>query len=500
MRHGKLTGLMSTAELMARVAADARSAAYGARTRQSGTISVRNSDGTRTLMGPLVGGGASMATHVGDTVAPGRPTGLTASAQGLLVTTSWPGTLEGGVPGDYLQTNVLVDGVAVGHLTKAGSVTVRVSEGDHVVTATAEDDACADDGRAMHNVSEPCAGVPVSAAPIQMPESQVPIAHLTCDTVGGEPTKAAHSVGTMPPVTQGMVAYLTLANGNTAASPVLSIDGGDAHPIMTNGTPYAYAVPSITMTLLWDGSVWQSCSTPVYGPTAIIGDPAGANVTIDSDSVDFRTSGTSVGGTVTRDGASFNDGSLQLGSWHVDGGDGTSLRYATIGTGNTATEFGGLYLTRGAGLGIDRRPGGSVAAVLLERGNGGHESVSMYGHDLSFYRQYGSGVSRNLMSSPWQEAVAGAAWYALRGFCAIVQVQNMTLQSGYAWRELGRIDRVTFEPLSTLSGGNAFAGMGLITDGAHIGYLYVMTDGRIMARAASGGDYSGQISVPVGNQ
>ena len=500
MRHGKLTGLMSPAELMARVAADARDVAHGMRTRQSGSISVYNSDGTRTVMGPLVGGGASMATHVGDTVAPGRPTGLTASAQGLLVTASWPGTLEGGVPGDYLQTNILVDGVVVGHLTKAGSVTVRVSEGDHVVTATAEDDACADDGRAMHNISEPCTGVPVTATPIKMPESQVPIAHLTCDTVGGEPTKAAHSVGTMPPVTQGMVAYLTLANGNTAASPVLSIDGGDAHPIMTNGTPYAYTIPSTTMTLLWDGSVWQSCSTPVYGTTATIGDPAGANVTIDSDSVDFRTSGTSVGGTVTRDGASFNDGSLQLGSWHVDGGDGTSLRYATIGTGNTANEFGGLYLTRGAGLGIDMRPNGSVASMLLERGNDGFESVNMYGHGLSFYRQYGSGVSRNLMSAAWESVVAGAVWYALRGFCAVVQVLNMTLQSGYAWRELGKIDRVTFERLSTLPDGRAFSGMGPVTDGAHIGYLYVMTDGRIMARAASGGDYSGQISVPVGNQ
>lgn len=500
MRHTKLTGLQSVAERLAQEALGAREGARGAATAPIGPVSVLNQDGTRTVMGLGNDDGTTMATHVGDVTPPGVPTGITASAQGLLVTISWDGSLQGGIPGDFMWVNLMVDGVVVGHLTHAGSQTVRVREGERTITASSEDDACLPDGRASHNRSSPCAPITVTAAALPTKEDTRQVAMLVSLTPSGTAAKEATSQGVMPAMEVGLVAHCNFSDSNTAPYPTLSIDGGEPQAIMTNGAPFAYWVAGATLTLLWDGSDWQNCSAPVYGATATIGNPAAANVAIDSDSVDFRTGGDHVGGTITRDGASFNDGSLQLGSWHLDGGDGTTLRYATIGTGNTANEFGGLYLTRGAGLGIDRRPNGSVASVLFERGNDGLESVNMYGHGLSFYRQYGSGVSRNLMSAAWESVVAGAVWYALRGFCAVVQVLNMTLQPDYAWRELGKIDRVTFELISTLPDGRAFAGMGSITDGAHIGYLYVMTDGRIMARAASGGDYSGQISVPVGNQ
>lgn len=498
MRHIKLTGLQSVAERLAQEALGAREAARGAATAPIGPVSVLNQDGTRTVMGLGNDDGTTMATHVGDVTPPGVPTGITASAQGLLVTISWDGSLQGGIPGDFMWVNLMVDGVVVGHLTHAGSQTVRVREGERTITASSEDDACLPDGRAFHNRSSPCAPITVTAAALPTKEDTRQVAMLVSLTPSGTAAKEATSQGVMPAMEVGLVARCNFSDSNTAPYPTLSIDGGEPQAIMTNGAPFAYWVAGATLTLLWDGSDWQNCSAPVYGATATIGNPAATNVTIDSDSVDFRTGGDHVGGTITRDGASFNDGSLQLGSWHVDGGDGTSLRYATIGTGNTASEFGGLYLTRGAGMGIDGRPDGSTAAMVLERGNDGQENVSMFGHNLAFYRRYGSGLSANLMSGAWTEILQNSAWYATRGFLVVVQIYNITLQQNYEWRTIGRISRVNLQAIVGMQGGYSISGMTVVSDGTHVGYLYVMSDGTVMARAGSFGHYSGQIAVPVG--
>jgi len=57
---------------------------------------------------------------------------------------------------------------------------------------------------------------------------------------------------------------------------------------MLNGAAYAYWMAGATVAFVYDGTSWQVCNTPLYGSTATIGNPAGGNVFIDSDSVDIR--------------------------------------------------------------------------------------------------------------------------------------------------------------------------------------------------------------------
>lgn len=85
----------------------------------------------------------------------------------------------------------------------------------------------------------------------------------------------------------GTTVSVVFAEGNTAASPTLSLSGTDgkstdAKPIMTNGTAYAYWQAGASVVFAYDGTCWQVCSAPVYGSTATIGNPAGSHVYIDS--------------------------------------------------------------------------------------------------------------------------------------------------------------------------------------------------------------------------
>lgn len=160
MRHVKLGGIMSPIEKMANVAVSAAQSAREATTRQSGTISVPNADGTRSILGVQNGNGRSMATHVGDVTPPGVPTGVTATSTSGMLTVHWDGTLDGGVPGDFSHVSVyIVDEEGskslLGSLSRAGDLTAAgLTEGaTYEVTATAEDDACLADGTPAHNVS-----------------------------------------------------------------------------------------------------------------------------------------------------------------------------------------------------------------------------------------------------------------------------------------------------------------------------------------------------------
>lgn len=167
MKHGKLIGLQTSAERLARVAVAAYDAATAPQTAPSGSISLDNADGTRTIIGPQAGSGEgapsgqAIATHVGDTTPPPVPTGITAWSGDGSLHVMWDGTLSGDVPADFDHISILVDGEEVAQLSSAGSVTVGgVEAGATVsVTATAEDDACLADGTPAHNVSAPCAAV-----------------------------------------------------------------------------------------------------------------------------------------------------------------------------------------------------------------------------------------------------------------------------------------------------------------------------------------------------
>lgn len=169
MKHGKLLGLQTDAERLARVAVAAYDAATAPQTAPSGSISLDNADGTKTIIGPQAGSGdgapsgQAMATHVGDTTPPPVPTGITAWSGDGSLHVMWDGTLSGDVPADFSHISILVDGREVAQLSSAGSVTVGGLEiGATVsVTATAEDDACLADGTPAHNVSAPCTAIVV---------------------------------------------------------------------------------------------------------------------------------------------------------------------------------------------------------------------------------------------------------------------------------------------------------------------------------------------------
>lgn len=159
---------MTPAEVMARVAATALTQTASQQTGPSGSISVPNSDGTRTVIGAVNTTGSTMATHVGDTTPPGVPTGITAWSGDGSVHVSWDGTLAGGIPADFCQVDLLVDGKAFATLASAGSVTYRgAAVGTTVsVSATSEDDACAADGTAAHNVSAACKAISVTVTDV----------------------------------------------------------------------------------------------------------------------------------------------------------------------------------------------------------------------------------------------------------------------------------------------------------------------------------------------
>lgn len=86
----------------------------------------------------------------------------------------------------------------------------------------------------------------------------------------------------------GASVTVVFSEANTAASPTLNVGGTGAKAIRTNGTPYAYWVAGTAVSFVYDGTYWQVCSVPVYASTVTVGNPGGANVRIDSNSVDVR--------------------------------------------------------------------------------------------------------------------------------------------------------------------------------------------------------------------
>lgn len=95
-------------------------------THATGVVAVPNPDGTRTV----IGGGLDVDRYVGDTVAPGRPTGITARCVARAVIVEWDGSLDGGVPADFDHVSVLLrpaggtgEPADLGSLYAAGSVT-----------------------------------------------------------------------------------------------------------------------------------------------------------------------------------------------------------------------------------------------------------------------------------------------------------------------------------------------------------------------------------------
>lgn len=165
MLHSKAVDLMDPAEVLGASVAAVRSDVAALSTSHSGTSAWSNPDGSLTVMGPAAGD-QTVATHVGDTEPPPRPTGVIASTGDGRVSVSWDGTLADDIPPDFLQVNVYVDGRPIGSLQGAGTVVSPPIEPGAVVevTANAEDDACLFDGTPAHNESGPSDAISVAVS------------------------------------------------------------------------------------------------------------------------------------------------------------------------------------------------------------------------------------------------------------------------------------------------------------------------------------------------
>lgn len=281
MIHRKAMSLMSTAEAIAATAAAALSQATSQQTSPTGSTVTHNADGTRTITGSVLGTdptGTSVttATHVGDTTPPGVPTGVTAWSGDGSVHVSWDGTLEGGIPADFCQVNLLVDGVAFASLNSAGSATYnKASAGTTVkVTATAEDDACAIDGTAAHNVSSACSAISVTvndtaAATAQHFWADTDGAHIS--STGDHDTSGLHQLMTSVKnaFMHGNTELMTISEdlielGKNSVSSAIKMCGGSL-VIQTrevSGSPYVDG-------LTWIGNVSDRSSVTMRGGAAV---------------------------------------------------------------------------------------------------------------------------------------------------------------------------------------------------------------------------------------
>ena len=185
MNKNVLPGMSSIYENMARSVVQAHKKINGQNTAPTGTISIHRSNGSKDIYGSLNKDGYSVAKNVGDTVAPGRPLGISAKSVGGILYVSWDGELEGGLPSDFYCVRAYLkikDRVyTIGELTSKGNLSYKnLEEGVRcTVYATAEDETCDEDGTPNHNVSE-------KSDEISVVGSQIPIQGVDVEYALGE--------------------------------------------------------------------------------------------------------------------------------------------------------------------------------------------------------------------------------------------------------------------------------------------------------------------------
>lgn len=132
------------------VAQEALRIAQSGQTVPAGSIYIPNGDGTGTLLGAQSGTDHTGMSNgiiqwVGDTEAPGVPTGINATCSAGILIVEWDGTLLGGVPADFARIDVHCSigentAVTLGSLQEAGTLSVgTLTVGDYDVWATAVD-------------------------------------------------------------------------------------------------------------------------------------------------------------------------------------------------------------------------------------------------------------------------------------------------------------------------------------------------------------------------
>ena len=129
------------------------------RTRPSGMVSFDNADGTKTIIGGS--GTDQIATNAGDTQAPSRPTGLSATSTMQVALVHWDGTLEYGMVDDFDHIEIFAqpdggDVLDIGCMRTAGELaTGRLPVGSIVeLWAVAADNAHDLQGNPSPNMSD----------------------------------------------------------------------------------------------------------------------------------------------------------------------------------------------------------------------------------------------------------------------------------------------------------------------------------------------------------
>ncbi|MDD4138131.1 MAG: hypothetical protein PHT99_09615, partial [Methanoregula sp.] len=197
-------------DLVGKIALKALDTANSAQTRKSGSVTIHNADGTKTISGAVLGtdetGTAiSSANWIGDTTAPGKPTGLSvASSSGVIVVT-WDGTLDGGVPSDFDHITVYLkegsaDATALGTMNTAGSLTsASIASGTScTVYATAQDAARLEDGTLSPNVSAQSDSITVTVTnTVADVDKEISEQNSTISGIQGDITDLTTDLGTV---------------------------------------------------------------------------------------------------------------------------------------------------------------------------------------------------------------------------------------------------------------------------------------------------------------
>ena len=172
------------------MASDAMRMARGLESRSLGYLGIPDTDGSETIIGPEQNG-TTVVPWVGDTTAPGRPVGVTATSDMQCAIVRWDGELEGGIPSDFrcvtvyamrleseidydsepddsTSTAAVVDTITLGDLTAAGEVASGILEvGDtYDIWAVAYDDAHDRYGNPAYNASAESEHVQVTIVPL----------------------------------------------------------------------------------------------------------------------------------------------------------------------------------------------------------------------------------------------------------------------------------------------------------------------------------------------
>lgn len=169
MQHPLITP-PTPAEQLAALAAGALDAAARQQTGNIGSVTIPTAGGTKLIAGQGAGE-QGFAPWVGDTTAPGIPTGIGVDSSAGMILVSWDGSLDGGVPADFDHVQILVDGVEAGQLRVRGTAALGPYEADsvHQVSARAWDDAHAQDGSPAPNGSAESAPVSVTVKSVVDP-------------------------------------------------------------------------------------------------------------------------------------------------------------------------------------------------------------------------------------------------------------------------------------------------------------------------------------------